>query len=326
MVAICLPNGVRLSPRCFGAWHYDGSAQHATDWRRNPTGMYTNDVTFMSPLLTYSNHKSPHKSGPSRHDRLQYWSFQWLVQLGERMVAGRSAWTRFDGHLCSTSGWHQFGWLLARRSVGSGHSGDICESHSANFCVTKFATGWSIWMWVFTFSALFFFSLFKSVFCVVVPAEFLHLIFPSLVAHSAYELFYTYVGQHTSVGNYWNDPHQQQLYMQYSAFLPYINNEVLTYNSSVFREGLLRLQRFVLVGGPDDGVITPWQSSHFGYYDRDLHVVPVHQRRIYLNDDIGLRQLNRSERLVMVTKAGVRHFEWHTNVKVVREVILPYLD
>lgn len=158
------------------------------------------------------------------------------------------------------------------------------------------------------------------------PAEFLHLIFPSLVAHTAYQLFYTYVGQHTSVGNYWNDPHEQQLYMQYSAFLPYVNNELPTYNSTRFRDGLLRLEKLVLVGGPDDGVITPWQSSHFGYYDRHLHVVPVHERRIYLNDDIGLRELNRTGRLEMVTMPGVRHFEWHSDERVIERVVLPYLD
>lgn len=128
------------------------------------------------------------------------------------------------------------------------------------------------------------------------------------------------------MGNYWNDPHQQQLYLQYSAFLPYINNEMPTPNSTRFRDNLLRLRRLVLVGGPDDGVITPWQSSHFGYYDRNLHVVPVHERDIYLNDDIGLRELNRTGRLVSVTKENVRHTDWHTDVQVIREVVLPYLD
>lgn len=146
------------------------------------------------------------------------------------------------------------------------------------------------------------------------------------MAHTAYELFYTYVGQHTSVGNYWNDPHQQQLYMRYSAFLPYINNEAHTDNSTRFRDNLLRLRRMVLIGGPDDGVITPWQSSHFGYYDGNLHVVPVRERDIYVSDAIGLRKLNSTGRLVQLTVPQVRHFEWHSDAAVVRRVLLPYLD
>lgn len=94
----------------------------------------------------------------------------------------------------------------------------------------------------------------------VLVAEFLHLIFPHLVAQTAYTLFYSYVGQHTSVGNYWNDPHEQNLYYEYSSFLPYINNEIKSDNSTRFRGNLLRVKKMILIGGPNDGVITPWQS------------------------------------------------------------------
>jgi palmitoyl-protein thioesterase len=79
-------------------------------------------------------------------------------------------------------------------------------------------------------------------------AAFLHLIFPTLVAKTAYELFYSHVGQHTSVGNYWNDPQQQELYEKYSKFLPYVNNELTSENSTQFRNSLLKLNKMVLVG------------------------------------------------------------------------------
>jgi len=59
----------------------------------------------------------------------------------------------------------------------------------------------------------------------LLSASFLHLIFPDLAAKTAFELFYSRVGQHTSVGGYWNDPQRQELYMKYSEFLPLINNE-----------------------------------------------------------------------------------------------------
>lgn len=32
--------------------------------------------------------------------------------------------------------------------------------------------------------------------------------------------------------------------------------------SVVWRENFLRIKRLVLIGGPDDGVITPWQSRY----------------------------------------------------------------
>ncbi|KAG5897237.1 hypothetical protein JTB14_013141 [Gonioctena quinquepunctata] len=56
--------------------------------------------------------------------------------------------------------------------------------------------------------------------------QFLHLYFPGLALETAFELFYSRVGQHTSVGNYWNDPYHRQLYYSYSQYLPYVNNEI----------------------------------------------------------------------------------------------------
>lgn len=60
-----------------------------------------------------------------------------------------------------------------------------------------------------------------------ISAGFLHVVFPGLVKESAFELFYSRVGQHTSVGNYWRDPYHQTLYEEYSVYLPYINNHIL---------------------------------------------------------------------------------------------------
>lgn len=86
------------------------------------------------------------------------------------------------------------------------------------------------------------------------------MIFPDLAAKTAYELFYSKVGQHTSVGNYWNDPHKPDMYLKFSVFLPYTNNEIISGNSTDFKAALTSLDKFILIGGPNDGVITPWQS------------------------------------------------------------------
>ncbi|PSN49504.1 Lysosomal thioesterase PPT2 [Blattella germanica] len=157
-------------------------------------------------------------------------------------------------------------------------------------------------------------------------ANFLHLIFPGLVCHSAYELFYSDLGQHTSVGNYWNDPHHQALYREYSVFLPYVNNEIKSVNSTKFKKGITKLRKLVLIGGPDDGVITPWESSHFGYYDNEENVVDLKNQRSYVNDSFGLRTLDEKKKLVIIEQSGVTHSEWHTNTTVVDKFILPYLN
>ncbi|XP_003494659.1 palmitoyl-protein thioesterase 2 [Bombus vancouverensis nearcticus] len=156
--------------------------------------------------------------------------------------------------------------------------------------------------------------------------QFLHLFFPNLVCQTAYELFYSKIGQHTSIGNYWNDPHHQELYYKYSTFLPYVNNEKNSTKMLMYKQGLTKLERMVLVGGPEDGVITPWQSSHFGYYDVNETVIDMRDRRIYKDDLIGLKTLDESGRLVLITVPNVPHYEWHKNVSIVDDFLLPYLD
>ncbi|XP_061706864.1 lysosomal thioesterase PPT2 homolog isoform X3 [Cydia pomonella] len=157
-------------------------------------------------------------------------------------------------------------------------------------------------------------------------AGFLHLVFPGLVKESAYELFYSRVGQHTSVGNYWNDPYHQTLYETYSVYLPYINNHIASTKTNDFKNNLLRLKRFVLIGGPDDNVITPWQSSQFGYYDANDTIIEMRDQPIYKDDKIGLKELDNNGKLHVVTVPGINHFNWHMNVSIVDDYLLPYLD
>ncbi|CAH1984567.1 unnamed protein product [Acanthoscelides obtectus] len=97
--------------------------------------------------------------------------------------------------------------------------------------------------------------------------QFLHFYFPGLALKTAFELFYSRVGQHTSVGNYWNDPYHHSLYLNYSQYLPYVNNEIIGTKSEEFKNALTKLDMLVLIGGPDDNVITPWQS-------RELLTIP----------------------------------------------------
>ncbi|ENN80889.1 lysosomal thioesterase PPT2 homolog [Dendroctonus ponderosae] len=156
--------------------------------------------------------------------------------------------------------------------------------------------------------------------------QFLHLYFPGLALETAYELFYSRVGQHTSVGNYWNDPYHEQLYLEFSQFLPYVNNELSCNRSEQFKAAITKLKNLVLIGGPDDNVITPWQSSQFGYYNSNGTVVDFLERDIYKDDKIGLKTLNQNKKLHIITVPGVNHFQWHINMSIVDNHILPYLD
>lgn len=105
-----------------------------------------------------------------------------------------------------------------------------------------------------------------------------------------------------------------------------MNNEINDFNNSDYKIGLTKLKRMILIGGPNDGVITPWESSHFGYYDNNNTVIDMRDRDIYKFDRIGLKTLDKQGKLKIIIVPGISHTEWHTNISIVDQFLLPYLD
>lgn len=143
-----------------------------------------------------------------------------------------------------------------------------------------------------------------------------------------YKLFYTKQGQKWSIANYWNDPHEEKLFFKWSNYLAVINNQSTTNNTfkPEFRENFLRLKNLVLVGGPDDGVITPWESSHFGVFNDQEKVVEMREQQLYKEDWFGLRTLDARRSLYFYNFSGVKHTDWHRNPLVFLKCIEPWLD
>ena len=62
------------------------------------------------------------------------------------------------------------------------------------------------------------------------------------------------------------DPHQVDLYQKRNTYLPALNGlaPLTKINGSSlstdFKTNFLKLEHLVMIGGPHDGVITPWQS------------------------------------------------------------------
>ena len=105
-----------------------------------------------------------------------------------------------------------------------------------------------------------------------------------------------------------------------------MNNEINSFNNSDYKIGLTKLKHMILIGGPNDGVITPWESSHFGYYDNNNTVIDMRDRNIYKFDTIGLKTLDKQGKLKIITVPGISHTEWHRNISIVDQFLLPYLD
>ncbi|TKS88381.1 40S ribosomal protein S5 40S ribosomal protein S5, N-terminally processed [Collichthys lucidus] len=99
--------------------------------------------------------------------------------------------------------------------------------------------------------------------------DYLKYLFPQFVKSNLYHICYTAIGQRISICNYWNDPHHRDLYVNSSDYLALLNSERANPNSTEWKKNFLKIKTLVLIGGPDDGVITPWQSREVWYRTAD---------------------------------------------------------
>nr|CAB3265120.1 lysosomal thioesterase PPT2-A-like [Phallusia mammillata] len=158
--------------------------------------------------------------------------------------------------------------------------------------------------------------------------SFINWLLPSKLKEDLYRFFYTNYGQLFSIGNYWKDPHHSKQYRKYSSYLAALNNESVQDNFSFppsWRSNFARLGKLVLIGGPDDGVIAPWQSAQFGCFNRNEKPVEMRKLRLYHDDVIGLKTLDKDNRLKECTQSNVHHTHWHRNYTVFLNCIEPWL-
>ncbi|XP_028985930.1 lysosomal thioesterase PPT2-like [Betta splendens] len=142
--------------------------------------------------------------------------------------------------------------------------------------------------------------------------DYLNWIFPDTMKKIVFEFCYRCRSK-VSVCDYWNDPHHRTLYLHSNRFLPVLNGETPHRHMEEWRENFLRIKKLVLIGGPDDGVITPWQSSYFGFYDSNEQVVEMKNQEFYRRDTFGLKELDARGAVSVCVQAGVKHTHWHSN-------------
>uniref|UniRef100_A0A3Q2PB45 palmitoyl-CoA hydrolase n=1 Tax=Fundulus heteroclitus TaxID=8078 RepID=A0A3Q2PB45_FUNHE len=149
--------------------------------------------------------------------------------------------------------------------------------------------------------------------------------FPNCLKELVYLVCYHGMGPEISICDYWNDPHHRADYLRGNTFLPLINGEKPHKLMKDWRENFLRIKKMVLIGGPDDGVITPWQSSHYGFYDASEDVVEMRNQEFYKRDTFGLRTLDARGDVSMCVQSGVEHTKWHSNITVFNNCIKKWL-
>lgn len=133
-----------------------------------------------------------------------------------------------------------------------------------------------------------------------------------------------------AISNYWKDPREEyyESYLDESRYLPILHNNPQSPRADDMakrKKNFLELKKLVLIGGPDDGVITPWQSSLYGFYDEEYKIQDMKQQKLYQEDWFGLRTLFERGDVVMSSILGVKHIEWHGNQNVFKSFIEPWL-
>ncbi|NP_001296460.1 uncharacterized protein LOC406830 precursor [Danio rerio] len=150
-------------------------------------------------------------------------------------------------------------------------------------------------------------------------------VFPKLPKSSLHNVCYTELGQKTSFCSYWNDPHHREKYLNSSVFLAPLNGEVEHVNSTEWRNNFLRIKTMVLIGGPNDGVILPWQSSMFGSYDRNGKVIDMENQDFYVRDTFGLKTLKSQGVLWKCIIPRVKHNSWPSDPRVFQNCVEKWL-
>ena len=146
-------------------------------------------------------------------------------------------------------------------------------------------------------------------------------LFPNFTLEMLTDFFYTEEGQWFSLAGYWHDPYNAKRYQQENMFL-----SNLTYPTNPdWKQNFLKLERMVMIGGKDDRVVIPWQSSHFGFYDDKLGIVEMEDQDFYIHDTFGLRTLNEQNKLKTFSIPGIFHTHWHENRAIIQKYIIPYL-
>ncbi|KAK4182571.1 Alpha/Beta hydrolase protein [Podospora australis] len=101
---------------------------------------------------------------------------------------------------------------------------------------------------------------------------------------------------------YFRDPDQYEKYLENSNFLADINNERILKNQ-VYKKNIAKLENFVMYMFEDDTTVIPKETAWFEEVN-GTEVIPLRARKMYLEDWLGLRELDRKGGLKFRTAPG----------------------
>jgi len=101
---------------------------------------------------------------------------------------------------------------------------------------------------------------------------------------------------------YFRDPEQIEKYLEYSNFLADINNERAVKNAD-YKKNIVQLENFVMYMFDEDTTVVPKETSWFEEVIGN-EITPLRARKLYSEDWLGLRELDRKGGLKFRTAPG----------------------
>lgn len=142
-------------------------------------------------------------------------------------------------------------------------------------------------------------------------------IFCQLAHNAAKSGIYTTWAQHNLVQcQYYRDERRLETYLRQNTFMTSINNEVPELRNQTFKRNFASLKNLVLILFSHEQTVVPKESSWFGSYaPRESNeaptLIPMRLQQLYIEDWIGLRELDESGRVKLLTCEG-EHMELHS--------------
>jgi palmitoyl-protein thioesterase len=101
---------------------------------------------------------------------------------------------------------------------------------------------------------------------------------------------------------YFRDPAQYDKYLEFSNFLADLNNE-RAFKNQKYKENIVKLENLVLYMFADDKTVVPKETAWFEEVNV-TEITPLRARKMYSEDWLGLRELDRKGGLKFLTTPG----------------------
>ncbi|WOG95539.1 hypothetical protein DCAR_0414863 [Daucus carota subsp. sativus] len=111
-----------------------------------------------------------------------------------------------------------------------------------------------------------------------------------------------FVQERLAPAGYIKIPTDIEGYMKGCVFLPRLNNEISGQKNSLFKKRFSRLQNLF----EQDQTLIPRETSWFGHYEDGSwnKILPVQQTKLYTEDRIGLRTLDKAGKVKFINVTG----------------------